>query len=291
MQHDKRPKGWNHTNRRATSDESCTSLHHIGMKTKNAVKLWPYWSWLLKCGGAGPQVQGQQQWELLTPASPHWDEVLQLHSLTAARTWATLDPNSAGQPQTSLERIVHFKSFICQRFTLGCSQRVQGALPIMETATPWADQLRGPEWQHTGTKWGVGEPKRDVPTGTTQDSDINLLLSTCVLHLPLAPKRKREANADLNTFFTKVGIRGNLCRQTGSVVVPQGASSSARSSPRLSASSLLQLTPTVERGTAPRESLPPWVTPSCSQQKVQATGKQPETAPSLPTCILQNFSA
>lgn len=73
-------------------------LHHSPSHRKVNKNHSEIWSWLLRCAGAGPQVQGQQQWELLTPASPLWDQGLQLHSLTAARTWATPDPSRAGQP-------------------------------------------------------------------------------------------------------------------------------------------------------------------------------------------------
>lgn len=45
---------------------------------------------------------------------------------------------------------------------------------------------------------------------------FHLLLSTCLLHLLLALKMKREANTNLTTFFRKAGINGNPCKQTSS---------------------------------------------------------------------------
>lgn len=103
---------------------------------------------------------------------------------------------------------------------------------MADTATAWAVQFRAPEWQHTGTKRVVGEAEKDVPTGRALISlHIHLLLSTCLLHLPLA--LKREANANLMTFFREVeSVVTCAGRQTRSrVVVPQGAFCSALSSP------------------------------------------------------------
>lgn len=192
MQHDKRPKGWNHTNRKATSDG--TTHHHTGNKTKNEVKSWPSWSWLLRCGGARPQVQGQQQWELLTPASTHWDEVPQLHSLTAARTRATPDPNKCwAAPRFSGGNRALVRALDVRGSHWAAASECEEHYSSQTLPTARAEQLRAPEWQHTGTKWVVGEPERDGPASTAPDSDFPAYPFAPVnMSVPPSPGTKKD---------------------------------------------------------------------------------------------------
>lgn len=91
MSHDKRPTGWNHTNRGATSSGSCITLHHIGNKTKHTLTSWPYWSQLLKHGGArlyGKGGSSERCWAVQVHTKMN---CTQLHSGTAANKQAWFD--------------------------------------------------------------------------------------------------------------------------------------------------------------------------------------------------------
>lgn len=223
MSHDKRPTGWNHTSRGATSSGSCITLHHIGNKTKHTLTSWPYWSQLLKHGGARLYRKGG----------------------SSERCWAVQ---------------VHTK--------MNCTQLHSGTAANKQA---WFDGGRMQEMPYHSQHW------------TLIFLDISLLQSAW--RLPRRQEEKKEVNANLMTFFHKNGdLCGTLCKQPTSV---QSTGTAGHMDLPKSVSELPPaVNPSPERGTATaRESPLPRVTPWRAQHKLQATGKQPETAASLPTCF------
>lgn len=130
---------------------------------------------------------------------------------------ATPDPNSAG-------KLPHFFEGKC---ALVRAFRVRGS--------HWAAARECEEHHPSQTLHQHGQSSSVLLSGSTQaplsagrtremsqltrhrtqiSLHIHLLLSTHLLHLPLA--LKSEVNTHLITFFRKVGISGNLCRQRSS---------------------------------------------------------------------------
>lgn len=177
-------------------------LHHAPSYRKEDKKRSEISSRLLRVGGAGPQVQGQ----LLTlpvPTEMKRPSCTRQQQREHGYTWPQ---QRRATPSLLWGELCTWESFTCHRVTPGCSQRVWGALPITDTAPARAEQLRAPEWRHTTERWENPREMSQLARHRTHISlHIRLLLSTCLLHLPLAPKRKREANAHLITFFRKSG--------------------------------------------------------------------------------------
>lgn len=109
----------------------------------------------------------------------------QLHALTAANKWAVFDGEGSrlplrpqqccGTPRLLWGDSCTCDSIKCQRFTLGCIQRAQGALAISETATAQlitASAFVLLSGQYTCTKWVTVGRETDARTFTMLDSDF-----------------------------------------------------------------------------------------------------------------------